>query len=271
MNDYYRGKHDILLLNLLSNMSVQEESQLVSELERAKPPVITLDLDDILNTFGDDYEKLVKSIREQVYYKAAISNDNDSIDSSYLTDKLIDRLSLPTNDQYSTNLGNSVTLMLNNLESQGLSTTLAEWLIFAVMWDQPPYDYVKFIIDLWRHPTDNNDFTPGNVISINSLKTDNIIDRFLRAWIENASDYVQDLDPLIEYHMENLDTYYWDHRDIDIDSHIDFIYATYHHLAHHSNPQLAYDIIEALIREESIDLLKLVYEYLRDSGVIRTT
>ena len=155
MNNYYKDKHDILLLNLLSSMDQNDMNKLTSQLDNVNQSEnIRLDLDNILNTYEGDYDSLAKSIREQVYYKAATDvnreqlEDSDLLKSEFVTE-LIHELDLPRGRSYEMGLHNSIEFMMDRLAYQGLSETLSEWLIFAAMWDQPPYNYVDFIVYLW--------------------------------------------------------------------------------------------------------------------------
>ena len=274
MNDYHRDKHDILLLNLLSSMDQKDMNKLTSELDKVEPGYIRLDLDNILNTFEGDYDMLVESIREQIYYRAAVDSSRSSLAGYWYVYRLINELNLPDNMSYRRGLINSMKFMLDSLAYQGLSVTLSEWLIFAAMWDQPPYNYVKFIMDIWsdkglRERMYKHNFHDDIIIAPETLLQYNIFDYHCMMFkcTRTRYDYEDEIVELLEWVKNNMGYYeHWGDEDESVYIHakeddLNYIRTVYSEIRDHTTPQLALSILDALNNKRSIDLFKLVYEY----------
>ena len=270
MNNYYRGKHDILLLNLLSSMDQKDMNKLTSQLDDVNQSEnIRLDLDNILNTFDGDYDRLAKSIREQVYYKAATDvnreqlEDSDLLKSEFVTE-LIRELDLPRGRSYEMGLHNSIEFMLDKLAYQGLSVTLSEWLIFAAMWDQPPYNYVDFIIDIWSDEDLNAvmreyDYHKDTIIALESLVQADIFDRYRGLRTISVHDYEDELVELLEAINYDMGEGYT--GEITVQHRLKYIRHLYSNIRKRTTQELALKIMNALYNRRSIELFKLVYEY----------
>lgn len=254
-------------------MDDRDMDRLTSELDGGSE--VKLDLDNILNTFGGDYEKLARSIRERIYYRAATDVNREQLEESEFVTQLIEELDLPTGDSYSMGLHNSVELMIDSLVYQGLSRTLAEWFIFASMWDQRPYNYIKFIMDMWssewlRDQMLEHDYHEDMIIAPESLLQDDIFDRYLRGLYRgHVYGYEDEMVELLEWF--NGEGYKFHDNWMEYSSiadvnewRLNYVHQIYSQIRDHTTRRLALDILYALNDERSIDLFKLVYEVYND-------